>query len=64
MLGLTYRDGLGSSIVQATRVGAALVLVTTHGEGSLGSLPSQAAGATEDTRGITAQLCAAAPTPC
>ena len=63
-MGLTYSDGLGSSIVQVTRVGAALVLVTTYGEGSLGSLPSQAAGTTEDTHGITEQLCAAEPPAC
>lgn len=55
-MGLTYTDGLGSSVLQLTRVGAAVLLVTTSGEGTVDSLPRQAAGVTATTRRLVAQL--------
>ena len=63
-VGLTYTDGLGSSVLQVTRVGAMLLLVTTYGEGSLDALPDQAVDVTRTTTGITRQLCAADPAAC
>ena len=56
-VGLTYTEGMGSSVVQVTRVGSVLLLVMTYGEGSLDSLPAQAAEVTATTRRITRQVC-------
>jgi hypothetical protein len=55
-MGLSYSDGLGSSVFQLTRVGSAVLVVTTYGEGSIASLPAQAAGLTATTRQVAAQL--------
>ena len=56
-VGLTYTDGLGSSVFQLTRMDHALLLVTTYGEGTIDSLPTQAAEVTRTSRGIGRQLC-------
>ena len=57
-VGLTYDDGLGSSVFQLTRVGSALLLVATYGEGSLDSLGAQADDVTTTTGAIAPAMCA------
>ncbi len=57
-MGLSYDDGLGSSVFQLTRVGSAVLVVTTSGEGSLQSLPDQGADVTDDTAAIAPAMCA------
>ncbi|NPD05409.1 hypothetical protein HN031_12010 [Nocardioides sp. zg-1308] len=63
-VGLTYSDGLGSSVFQVTRVGSARVMVTTYGEGSLASLGSQADEVTETTGRIVPAMCVFTKTGC
>ena len=63
-VGLTYSDGLGSSVFQVTRVGSARLLVGTYGEGSLASLDEQADGVTETTEQIVPAMCAFTKTGC
>ncbi|GAA1925669.1 hypothetical protein [Nocardioides hwasunensis] len=63
-MGLTYDDGLGSSVFQVTRVGSARLMVQTYGEGSLASLGSQADGVTETTGQIVSAMCAFTKTGC
>lgn len=63
-MGLTYRDGLGSSVFQVTRVGSARLMVHTYGEGSLESLPDQADEVTETTEKIVPAMCAFTKTGC
>ena len=63
-IGLTYSDGLGSSVFQVTRVGSARLLVGTYGEGSLASLDEQADGVTETTGQILPAMCAFTKTGC
>lgn len=63
-MGLTYTEGLGSSVFQFTRVGSAILLVTTYGEGSLESLPRQAREVTGITEQIAPAMCAFSETGC
>ncbi|WP_374458267.1 hypothetical protein [Nocardioides sp.] len=63
-VGLTYSDGLGSSVFQVTRVGSARLLVGTYGEGSLASLDEQADGVTETTEQILPAMCVFTKTGC
>ena len=63
-VGLTYDDGLGSSVFQVTRVGAARLMVQTYGEGSLASLDEQADGVTETTGTIVPAMCVFTKTGC
>lgn len=57
-LGLSWSDGLGSSVFQWTRVGSAVLLVATYGEGSIDSLPAKARGVTSTTRELARAMCA------
>lgn len=57
-MGLSYSDGLGSSVFQVTRVGSARLMVQTYGEGSIESLDSQADEVTSTTAAIVAAMCA------
>jgi hypothetical protein len=57
-MGLSYTEGLGSSVFQLTRVGSAILLVMTYGEGSLESLPRQAREVTGITEQIAPAMCA------
>ncbi|NYE37315.1 hypothetical protein F4692_002448 [Nocardioides cavernae] len=63
-MGLTYDDGLGSSVFQVTRVGSARLMVQTYGEGSLASLDQQADGVTETTGTIVSAMCVFTKTGC
>ena len=63
-MGLSYSDGLGSSVFQVTRVGSARLMVHTYGEGSLESLPDQADDVTETTEKIVPAMCAFTKTGC
>lgn len=63
-VGLTYADGLGSSVFQVTRVGSARLMVHTYGEGSLESLPDQADGVTATTEKIVPAMCVFTKTGC
>ena len=63
-MGLTYDDGLGSSIFQVTRVGSARLMVQTYGEGSLASLESQADEVTGTTKKILPAMCVFTKTGC
>ena len=63
-VGLTYDDGLGSSVFQLTRVGSALLMVATYGEGSLDSLGGQADDVTTTTGSIAPAMCAFAEDGC
>lgn len=63
-MGLTYRDGLGSSVFQVTRVGSARLMVHTYGEGSLESLPDQADDVTRTTEKILPAMCVFTKTGC
>jgi hypothetical protein len=63
-VGLTYSDGLGSSVFQVTRVGSARLLVGTYGEGSLASLDEQADGVTATTEQILPAMCVFTKTGC
>lgn len=63
-MGLSYDDGLGSSIFQVTRVGSARLMVQTYGEGSLASLESQADEVTGTTRKILPAMCVFTKTGC
>ena len=63
-VGLTYSDGLGSSVFQVTRVGSARLLVATYGEGSLASLDEQADGVTGTTEEILPAMCVFTRTGC
>lgn len=56
-MGLSYDDGLGSSVFQFTRVGSAVLFATTYGEGSLQSLPDQGADVTDVTTAIAPAMC-------
>lgn len=63
-VGLTYDDGLGSSVFQVTRVGAARLMVQTYREGSLASLDEQADGVTATTGKIVPAMCVFTKTGC
>ncbi len=63
-MGLTYSDGLGSSVFQATRVGSARLMVSTYGEGSLASLDEQADQVTGTTGKIVPAMCVFTNTGC
>ncbi|MFC7727965.1 hypothetical protein ACFQW6_22865 [Nocardioides sp. GCM10028917] len=63
-MGLTYDDGLGSSIFQVTRVGSARLMVQTYGEGTLASLDRQADEVTGTTNQIVRSMCAFTKTGC
>jgi hypothetical protein len=63
-MGLTYADGLGSSVFQVTRVGSARLMVQTYGEGSLASLDRQADEVTGTTNQIVRSMCAFTKTGC
>jgi hypothetical protein len=63
-MGLTYSDGLGSSVFQVTRVGSARVMVSTYGEGSLASLDQQADQVTGTTEKIVPAMCVFTKTGC
>ncbi|MCY4725266.1 hypothetical protein NYO98_03170 [Nocardioides sp. STR2] len=63
-LGLTYDDGLGSSVYQVTRVGSARLMVQTYGEGTLASLDRQADEVTATTNQIVQAMCAFTKTGC
>jgi hypothetical protein len=63
-MGLTYADGLGSSVFQVTRVGQARLMVSTYGEGSLASLDAQADEVTETTGKIVRAMCVFTKTGC
>lgn len=56
-MGLSYTDSLGSGVYQFTRVGAALLLVHTSGEGSREGLPAAAKELTTTTRTLATELC-------
>jgi len=56
--GVSYTDGLGSSVWQATRVGRSLLLLSTYGEGNRDSLPLQADVLTTLAGKITPSMCA------
>lgn len=63
-IGLTYDEGLGSSVFQVTRVGSARLMVQTYGEGSLASLDEQADGVTGTTEKILPAMCVFTKTGC
>jgi hypothetical protein len=63
-LGLTYDDGLGSSVYQVTRVGSAQLMVQTYGEGTLASLDRQADEVTATTSQIVQAMCVFTKTGC
>lgn len=63
-VGLTYSDGLGSSVFQVTRVGSARLLVSTYGEGSLASLDGQADEVTGTSQKILPAMCVFTKTGC
>lgn len=63
-VGLTWTDGLGSSVFQVTRVGSARLMVQTYGEGSLASLDEQADGVTGTTGTIVPAMCVFTKTGC
>lgn len=63
-MGLTYADGLGSSVFQVTRVGSARLMVSTYGEGSLASLDQQADQVTGTTGKIVPAMCVFTKTGC
>ncbi len=63
-VGLTYDEGLGSSVFQVTRVGSARLMVQTYGEGSLASLDEQADGVTGTTEKILPAMCVFTKTGC
>ena len=63
-LGLTYDDGLGSSVYQVTRVGSAQLMVQTYGEGTLASLDRQADEVTATTNQIVQAMCVFTKTGC
>lgn len=63
-VGLTYTDGLGSSVFQVTRVGSARLMVTTYGEGSLASLDGQADEVTGTSQKILPAMCVFTKTGC
>ena len=63
-VGLTYTDGLGSSVFQVTRVGSARLMVTTYGEGSLASLDGQADEVTATSQKILPAMCVFTKTGC
>jgi hypothetical protein len=63
-VGLTYSDGLGSSVLQVTRVGSARLLVSTYGEGSLASLDGQADEVTGTSQNILPAMCVFTKTGC
>ncbi len=63
-MGLTYDDGLGSSVFQVTRVGSARLMVQTYGEGTLASLDRQADEVTGTTNQIVQSMCAFTKTGC
>jgi hypothetical protein len=63
-VGLTYTDGLGSSVLQVTRVGSARLMVTTYGEGSLASLDGQADEVTGTSQKILPAMCVFTKTGC
>ena len=63
-MGLTYDDGLGSSVYQVTRVGSARLMVQTYGEGTLTSLDRQADEVTATTDQIVRSMCAFTKTGC
>ena len=63
-MGLTYADGLGSSVFQVTRVGSARLMVQTYGEGTLASLDRQADEVTGTTNQIVRSMCAFTKTGC
>jgi hypothetical protein len=63
-MGLTYDDGLGSSVFQVTRVGSARLMVQTYGEGTLASLDRQADEVTGTTNQIVRSMCAFTKTGC
>ena len=63
-LGLTYDDGLGSSVYQVTRVGSARLMVQTYGEGTLTSLDRQADEVTATTDQIVQAMCVFTKTGC
>jgi hypothetical protein len=63
-VGLTYTDGLGSTVLQVTRVGSARLMVTTYGEGSLASLDGQADEVTETSQKILPAMCVFTKTGC
>lgn len=63
-MGLTYSNGLGSSVFQVTRVGSARLMVSTYGEGSLASLDAQADGVAETTGEIVPAMCVFTKTGC
>ena len=63
-VGLTYDDGLGSSVFQVTRVGSGRLMVQTYGEGSLASLDEQADGVTGTTEQILPAMCVFTKTGC
>ena len=63
-VGLTYSDGLGSSVLQVTRVGSARLLVSTYGEGSLASLDGQADEVTTTSENILPAMCVFTKTGC
>jgi hypothetical protein len=63
-MGLTYDNGLGSSVFQVTRVGSARLMVSTYGEGSLSSLDQQADQVTGTTEKIVPAMCAFTKTGC
>lgn len=63
-MGLTYEQGLGSSVFQVTRVGSARLMVSTYGEGTLASLDQQADQVTGTTDKIVPAMCAFTKTGC
>ncbi len=63
-VGLTYSDGLGSSVFQVSRVGAARLMVSTYGEGSLASLDAQADAVTGTTEKLVPAMCVFTKTGC
>ena len=63
-MGLTYDDGLGSSVHQVTRVGSARLMVQTYGEGTLTSLDRQADEVTATTDQIVQAVCVFTETGC
>ena len=63
-VGLTYSDGLGSSVFQVSRVGAARLMVSTYGEGSLASLDAQADAVTGPTEQLVPAMCVFTKTGC
>jgi hypothetical protein len=63
-MGLTYDDGLGSSVYQVTRVGSARLMVQTYGEGTLASLDRQADEVTGTTNQIVPAMCVFTRTGC